>query len=166
MSSSSSIYSLISNPFFSISSSFLIISSVCLFLACLSFYCLQFCFNLSQYFLLYLLSNYPNSFFTVNLPGNSPLLNISSSCSYLLMSFMFYQYSFSNSSTTSFAFPKFSFLSQVFDSAVNPFYLTKYLSFFLICHLFKILLTFYSSSLSVGELSQCYDLVEASGIFH
>ena len=120
-----------------------------------SFHLFQFHSNLPQYSLLYLLSNHPNNFFAVNLPGSSPLLNILSSLSCLLISSISCWYSFSNSSTASFAFSKFSFLSQVFDSAMNPFYLTKYLSFPLICHLFRILFTSHSSSLSIITGAGC-----------
>ena len=68
------------------------------------FYCLQFLSNLPQYSWLYLLSDYPNSFLAVNLPGNSSLLNVPSSCSCLTTSFISHRYSFSNSLITSFAF--------------------------------------------------------------
>ena len=74
---SSFVHSLISNSFCSISSSFSqIISKVLLFLVCSSFHCLQFLSNLPQYSSLYCLSNYLNSFFVVNCPGSSSLLNV------------------------------------------------------------------------------------------
>ena len=114
-----------------------------------SFHHLQFLSNLAQYSLLYFLSDQPNSFLAINCPGSSPLLNVSSSLSCLLTSSISHQYSFSNSSTASFAFSKFSFPSQVLDSAVNPFYHTKYLFFSLIHCLFRILLTSHSSSPSI-----------------
>ena len=94
----------------------------------------------------YLLSDYPNNFLAVNLPGNSSLLNVLSSLFCFLMFSISCQYFFSNSLTASFAFSKFSFSSQVSNSAVNPFYHTKYLFFSLICYLFRILSTFHFSS--------------------
>ena len=119
-SSSSSVHSL--TPDFSplISSSFLIVS---IFLSPdhFPFHCFQFLSNLPQYSWSYLLSDHPNSFLAINLPGNSPLLNISSLCSCLAISSMSCQYSFSNSSIASYAFFKFSLPSQVLDSTVNPF---------------------------------------------
>jgi len=59
------------------------------------------------------------------------------------------QYSLSKSSIVFFAFPKFSFSSQVSDSAKNLFYYTRYLFFPFICCLFKILSTSYSFSPSI-----------------
>ena len=136
-SSSSSVYSLISKFFCLISFFSLIVSKVCLLLP--PFHCFQFHSNLPQYSLLYLLSDYLNNFFTVNFPGSSFFLNVLSSLSCLLMFSISHQYSFLNSFTTPFSFSKFYFPSQLSDSAMNPFYLTKYLSFPLICH---ILMTF------------------------
>ena len=144
-SSSSSVHSLISKFFCSISSSSSIESKVCLLFP--PFYLFQFHSNLPQYSLSYLLSNHPNNFFAVNPPGSSSLLNVPSSLSCLLISSISCQYSFSNSSTASFTFSKSSFPSQVSDSAVNPFYLTMYLSFPLIHCLFRILFTSHSSFL-------------------
>jgi len=74
------------------------------------------------------------------------LLKYSTLVALTLISFIFYRYSFSNSSIAFFAFLKFSFPSQVSNSAVNPFHHTKYLFFPLIFYLFSILSTFYSSS--------------------
>jgi len=116
---SSSVHFLISGFFCLISSSFLIVSKICLLL--LPFYCFQFCSNLPQYSLSYLLSDHPNNFFVVNLPSNSPLLNVPFSFSCQFTSSMFHQYSLSYSSITSLAFSKFSLSSQVSDSTVNPF---------------------------------------------
>ena len=113
------------------------------------FHFFQFLSSLPQYSWSYYLSNHPNSFLTVNLPGNSPLLNVPFSLSCQFTSSMSLQYSFSNSSTVSFAFSKFSLLSQVLDSAVKPFHLTKYLSFPLIHCLFRIFSTFHFSSPSI-----------------
>ena len=149
-SSSSSVYSLISDSFCLISSSSSqIISKVFLSLACPPFHYLQFLSNLPQYSSSYLLSNYPNSFFAINCSGSSPLLNVPSSLSCCFTSFIFCQYSFSNSSTAPFVFSKFSIPFQVSDSTINPFHCTRYLFFSLIYHLFNILLTFYSSSLLI-----------------
>ena len=139
-SSSSSVHSLSPELFCSISSSFSFIVSIVLhFLVCPSFHCFQFLSSLPQYSLSYHLSDHPNSFFTVNCPGSSPLLNIPSSLSCHLMSSMSLLYFFSYSSIASFAFSRFSFPSQVSDSAANPFYYTRYLSFPLIHCLFNIL---------------------------
>ena len=139
---SSSIYSLISDS----SSPSLIISIVLLFLGHPPFHRLQFLSNLPQYSSSYFLSDHPNNFFTVNLPGNSSLSNIPFSLSCWFTSSIFYQYSLSNSLIVSFVFPRFSLPSQVSDSTVNPFHCTRYLSFSLICYLFKIFSTFHSSS--------------------
>ena len=146
-SSSSSVHSLISEFFCLISFSSSIISKVHLLFS--PFHLFQFHSNLPQYSLLYLLSDYLNNFFAVNFPGSSPLLNIPSFLFCLLTSSISCWYSFSNSSTASFAFSKFSFPSQVSDSAVNPFYFTKYLSFPLIHCLFRILSISHSFSPSI-----------------
>ena len=111
-----------------------------------SFHHLQFLSSLPQYSLSYLLFNHPNNFLAVNLPGNSPFLNTLSSCSCLVISSISCRYSLLNSLIASFAFFKFSLPSHVSDSTVNPFHHTKYLSFPLICCLFNILSTSYSSS--------------------
>ena len=134
---------------------FFIISIVLHFLALSSFYLFQFLSNLVQYSLSYFLSDHLNNFLAINLPGNSPLLNVTSSLSYLLMFSISLLYSFSNSSITFFAFSRFSFLSQVSDSTVNPFYHTRYLSFSLIHYLFNILLIFHFSSPSVMTGASC-----------
>ena len=76
---SSSAYSLSPKFFYSISFFFsFIISIVLCSLAFSPFYHLQFLSNLVQYFSLYLLSNYPNNFLAVNLPGNSLFLIVPS----------------------------------------------------------------------------------------
>ena len=152
-------YSLIPKFFCSISfSSSFIVSIVLCPLALSPFHLLQFLSNLAQYFLLYLLSNHSNNFLTVNLSGNSPLLNVLSSCSCLQTSSMSCQYSFSNSSTASFVFPKFSIPSQVLDSAVNPFHHTRYLFFPFTYHLFKILSISHSSSPLIMTRAGCFFL--------
>ena len=129
LSSSSSVYSLIPDLSCSTSSSSLIISIVLLFLGRPPFHHLQFLSNLPQYSSSYFLSNYPNNLFAVNLHSNSPLSNTLSSLSCWFTSSMSCQYSFSNSLIAFFAFPRFSLPSQVSDSVVNPFHLTRYLSF-------------------------------------
>ena len=141
---SSFVYSLIFK-FFCLASSFSsIVSKVHLLFS--SFHLFQFHSNLPQYSLSYLLSDHPNNFFAINLSGNSPLLNVPFSLSYFLISSISCQYSFSNSSIASFAFSKFSLLSQISDSAMNPFYCVKYLSFSFTHRLFRILSTSHSSS--------------------
>ena len=144
---SSSVHSLIPEFSYSISfSSFFIVSIVLRPFFLSPFHRLQFLSNLAQYSSSYLLSIHPNNFLAVNLPGSSSLWNVSSSFSCLLMSSMSLLYSLSYTSITSLAFSRFSFPSQVSDSAVNPFHHTRYLSFPLICYLFNILSTFHSSS--------------------
>ena len=154
--SSSSVHSL--SPKFSCpisSSSSFIVSIVLCSLALAPFHCLQFLSNLAQYSLLYLLSDQPNSFLAVNFPGSSSFLNILSFLFCLLTSSISCQYSFLNSSTTSFVFSRFSIPFQVSDSAVNPFHCTKYLSFPLTCYLFSILSTFHSFSPSIITGAGC-----------
>ena len=143
LSSSSSVYSL--TPRFSslISFSFIIVS-IFLSLDCLSFHYLQFLSNLFQYSWLYYLSNHLNNFLAMNLPGNSPLLNVPFLCFYFVTSFMSQRYFFLNSLIAFCVFSKFSLLFYVSDSTVNPFQHTKYLFFSLTCHLFNILSTSYS----------------------
>jgi len=150
---SSSVYSLISGFFCLISSSSLIVSKICLLLP--PFHCFQFCSNLPQYSSSYFLSDHPNNFFAVNLPGNSPLLNVSSSLSCQFTCSMSHWYSLSYSSIASLAFSKFSLPSQVSDSAVNPFQCTRYLSLPLIYCLFKILSTSHSSFFSIITRAGC-----------
>ena len=153
---SSSVYSLTPNFFCSIfSSSSLIIFNTSLSFLCFPFHCLQFLSSLLQYSWSYYLSDYPNNFFAINLPSSSPLLNVPFSCSCLLTFFMSYWYSFSNSLIASLVFSRFSLPSQVFDSTVNHFYLTKYLFFSLIYCLFKILSTSYSSFLLIITGASC-----------
>ena len=154
--SSSSVYSFIPEFPCSISSSFsFIVSIVHHPLVLPPFHLLQFLSNLVQYSSSYLLSNHSNSFLAVNLPGNSLLQNMPSFFFCLLTSSMSLLYFFSYSSIASFAFSRFSFPSQVSDSAVNPFHPTRYLSFPLIHHLFNILLTSHSSSPSIMTGAGC-----------
>ena len=155
-SSFSSVYSLISDSFCSISSfSSQIVSKVLFSLPFSSFDCLQFLSNPPQYSSLYLLSDYLNSFFAINYPGSSSLLNIFSFLSCYLTSFMSHQYSFSYSLTASFTFSRFFLPSQVSDSAMNLFYHTKYLFFPCIRCLFRILSTFHSFSPSITTGAGC-----------
>ena len=134
---SSSVYSLTPDFFSSASSSAIV--SIFFSPNCFPFHYFQFLSNLPQYSWSYLLSDYPKSFFAVNLLGNSPLLNILSFHSCFAISSISCWYSFSNSSIASCVFFKFSLLSQVLDSTVNPFQHTKYLSFSLTHCLFRIL---------------------------
>jgi len=157
--SSSFVYSLSLKFSCSISSSFFfIVSIVFCSLALSPFHCLQFLSNLAQYSSSYLLSDQPNSFLTINCPSSSSLLNIPSFLFCFPTSSISHWYSFSNSSTAFFAFSKFSFSSQVLNSAVNSFYYIKYLFFSLIYHLFRILSTFYSFSLSITTGAGCFFL--------
>ena len=141
--------------FSSSTSSSRIIFIVSLLVGFLPFHRLQFLSNLPQYSWSYCLSDHPYNIFAVNFPGNSPCLNVVSSRSCHATSFMSLRYSFSNSSIASFAFSKFSLPSQVLDSAVNSFQHTRYLSFPLTCHLFRILSTFHSSSPSIMTGAGC-----------
>ena len=157
LSSSFSIYFLISNPFCLIfSSSSQIVSKILLSLAHPSFHCFQFLSSLLQYSLLYCLSNYPNNFFTINHSGSSFLLNVPSFFSYHLMSSMFYWYSFLYPLIASLVFSRFFLSFQVFDSAVNSFHYTKYLFFSCIHCLFRILSTFYSFYSSIITRASCF----------
>ena len=140
------------------SSSSLTISNLFLLSVLLPFHCLQFLSNLPQYSWSYLLSDHLNSFLAVNLPSNSPLLNVSFSHSCLTTSSLSHQYSLSNSSIASCAFFKFSLPFQVSDSTINPFQHTKYLSFPLTHCLFRILSTSYSSSSSIITGAGCFFL--------
>ena len=143
-SSSSSVHSLNPESSCPISSSSSIVSII--LLGRLFFHFFQFLSNLPQYSWLYCLSDHPNNFFAMNLPGNSLLRNVPFSCSCLATSSISRQYSLLNSSIASFAFSKFSLPSQVSDSAVNPFQHTRYLFFSLTRRLFRILSTSHSSS--------------------
>ena len=153
-SSSSSVYSLTPELSF-LTSSFSAIVSIFLSLSHFSFHRLQFFSSLSQYSWLYLLSNHPNSFLAINLPGKSSLLNVLSSRSCLATSSMSHWYSFLNSLIAFFAFFKFSLLFYVSDSAINPFQYTKYLSFPLTHCLFRILSTSHSSFPSIITRAGC-----------
>ena len=131
---SSSVHSLISDPFCLISSSSsLIVSKVLLSFTHPPFYCLQFLSSLPQYSSSYCLSDHPNNFFAINHPSSSSLLNVPFSFSCCLTSSMSHWYSFLYSSIAFLAFSRFSLSFQVSDSAMNLFYCTKYLSFSCIC---------------------------------
>ena len=154
--SSSSVHSLSPELSSSISSSssFIVSIVLCPFI-CSPLHCFQFLSSLPQYSLSYHLSNYPNSFFVVNCPSSFPLLNVPSSLSCCFISSMSHWHSFSYSLTASFVFFRFFLSSQVSDSAMNPFYCTRYLSFPCICYLFRILSTSYSSSFSITTGASC-----------
>ena len=117
------------------------------------FYLCQFLSNFLKYSSLNFPSSHPYNIFTINLPGNSPLLksfsSILSNFSCLLTSVFILP---SNSSNTSLAFPKSSFLSYILCSTVNPFHYTKYLFTPLIFLLFNIFLISHSlaPSISIG----------------
>ena len=117
------------------------------------FYFHQFLSNFLKYSFLNFLLSYPYSIFAINFPSNSPLLKSLSSAmsnfSCLLISVFILP---SNSSNTSLAFPKSSFLSQVLCSTINPFHHTKYLSTPLIFLLFNIFSISHSltPSISIG----------------
>ena len=152
---SSFVYSRTSDFSSSVSSSSGIVFIVRLLTGFLPFHCLQFLSNLPQYSWSYRLSVHPYNIFAMNFPSNSPHLNVISSHSCRTTSSMSCQYSFLNSLIASFAFSKFSFPSQVSDSAVNPFHCTKYLSFPLTFLLFSIRSTSYSSSPSIMTRAGC-----------
>ena len=152
---SSSVHSRTPDFSSSVSSSSGIVFIVSLLAGLLPFHRLQFLSNLPQYFWSYRLFDHPYNIFAVNFPGNSLRRNVPSSRSCLATSSISCRYSFSNSSIASFAFSKFSFPSQVSDSAVNPFQCTRYLSFPLTRHLFKILSTSHSSSPSIITGAGC-----------
>ena len=145
-SSSSSVHSGTPDFSSSVSSSSKIVFIISFLTGLLPFHRLQFLSNLPQYSWSYHLSDHSYSIFTVNFPSNSPRLNIVFSYSCHAISSMSHRYSFLNSLIASFAFFKFSLPSQVLDSAVNPFQHTRYLSFPLTHHLFRILSTSHSSS--------------------
>ena len=156
LSSSSSVHSRTPNFSSSTSSSSSGIVFIIPFLASfLPFYRLQFLSILPQYSRSYCLSDYLYNFFTMNLSGSSLHWNVPFSCSYHATSSISRQYSFSNSSITSFAFSRFSLPSQVSDSAVNPFQRTKYLSLPLTFLLFSIRSTSHSSSPSIITGAGC-----------
>ena len=106
------------------------------------------CFQYSQ---LYFLFPHPYNSFAIYLSGSSLLiifLSSSASC-HLTSSSSSLPYSFSNSSTNSIVFFKFSLLFHVSSSTVHPFHHTKYLSLPHIFLLFMIFSTSHSSSLLI-----------------
>ena len=112
------------------------------------FHCCQFSSNFFQYSHSYFFSPHPYNNFAIYFPGNS-LLNtfFSSSLSYhRVSSSSFLLYSFSNSSTKSLVFLRFSLLSQVSSFTVHSFHYTRYLSLPRTCLLFIIFFTFHFSS--------------------
>ena len=102
-----------------------VLSSICLS----PFHFFQFFSNLFKYSSSNFWSSHPYNIFAVNFPGNFPLLKSLSSAmsifSCLLTSTLIFP---SNSFMASSAFFKFSILSQVSPSAVNPFHRTRYFS--------------------------------------
>ena len=80
----------------------------------------------------------------------------------ILFLFLSCQYFFSNSSIAFCAFSKFSLPSQVLDSAMNPFQYTKYLSFPLIHHLFKIFSILYFSFPLIMTGAGCFFLCSST----
>jgi len=152
---SSSFYSSIFPPF-SLSTSQTAVSLPCPLLAgFIPFHCLQFHSNLCQYWQLYSLSNHLNKLLAVNLLGISPLvyLVLFSLFSCHLTSLSSLSYSSSNSFSRSFVFSRFSLLSHVSPSAVNPFHCTKNLSLPLTFLLFRILSTSHFSCHSCARTS-------------
>ena len=115
------------------------------------FHCRQFSSNLFQCSCSYFFSPHPYSNFAVYFLGN-PLLYVFSSSSLScrrVSSSSSLPYFFSNSSTSSLAFLRFSLLSQVSSSAVHPFHHTRYLSLPRTHLLFIIFSTSHSSSPSI-----------------
>ena len=110
------------------------------------FHCLQFSSHLFSLCLSYSLLDHSHSILAINLPGISlenTFLSSSSFCHHTsLVSLL---YSFSNSSTNSFAFSKFSLLFHVSSSIAYPFYHTKNFFFSLTILLFSIFSTSNSS---------------------
>ena len=114
------------------------------------FYLAQFFSNFFKYLFSNLLSFHPNKILAVYFPSNSLFLNSSAfgfNSIFVVFCFSFFfstcyisssLISFSNSSTKSIAFFKFSNPSQVSSSAIYSFHLTKYFGFPLLSRLSKI----------------------------
>ena len=124
----------------------------------LFFHLFQFFSNFFRYSSSNFLSSHLYNNFTIYLSGNSPLLN-SSASGFNLISFPFFSLilyisssnlPFSNSSTFSIAFFRFSNSSHVFSSTIYPFHFTKYFILPLLSCLSKISSTSYSFSLSTS----------------
>ena len=130
--------------------------------ACLpfSFHLIQLFFNFFKYLFLNFISFYLNKIFTIYFFSSSLLLKTPVSgfnaffflfsfliCILLIFSSLI---SFSNSSTKSITFPKFSNLSQVSFSTIYLFYITKYFGFPLTSLLFNIFSTSYSFFLFIS----------------
>ena len=117
----------------------------------LPFHLTQFFSNLFKYSFSNFLSSHLYNNFTVYLPSNSVLLKSFSSANSSLSCFLTSTF-LSNSSTNFFIFFRFSSLSQLSFSAVNPFYLTRYFTTPLSFFLFNIFSTLHSltSSTSIG----------------
>ena len=107
------------------------------------FHLCQFLSNFFKYSSSNFLLSYPYNIFAVNFSGNSSLLKSLSSASSIFSCFLISVFP-SKSVNTSSAFFRFSLLSHMSLSAINPFHRTKYFSTPLIFFLFKIFSTFYS----------------------
>ena len=130
------------------------------------FHLCQFFSNFFKYSSLNFLSSQPYSNFAVYFPSNSLLLYSSAFGFFFVLSpcstFSYFFTSIlnlpSNSSTNSLAFLRFSSLSHVLLSVVNPFHCTKYLFISRIFLLFSIFLIshFLLSSTSIGFLASFF----------
>ena len=122
-----------------------------------AFHLCQFLSNFLKYSSSNLPSSHPYNIFAVNFPSNSPLLKSLSSASSIFSCFLISIFP-SKSANASSAFFRFSLLSHVSPSAVNPFHHTKYFSTPFIFFLFKIFSTSHSStpSTSIGFLSSFF----------
>ena len=126
------------------------------------FYLCQFFSNFLKYSFSNFLSSQPYSNFAIYFPSNLFLLYFSTFGFFFVLSpcptFSYFLTSAlnlpSNSFTNSLAFPRFSSLSHVLLSVVNPFHCTKYLSIPCIFLLFSIFLISHSllPSTSIGFL--------------
>ena len=116
-----------------------------------AFHSYQFLSNFFKYSSSNFLSSHLYNILAVNFPGNLPLLKSLSSTSSIFSCFLIFVF-LSKSANASSAFFRFSLLSHVSPSAVNPFHHTKYFSTPLIFFLFKIFSTSHSStpSTSIG----------------
>ena len=122
----------------------------------------HFCQFLSH-FLRYSSSNFPSFYlykiFAINFPNSFSLLMSLSFTISIFFCFLTSAFIFpSNSSSTSSAFPKSYFFSQVSCSAINLFYHTRYFSTPLIFFLFNIFSIFHSltPSTSIGFFSSFF----------
>ena len=116
------------------------------------FHLLQFLSNFFRYFSSNFPLFHPYNNFAIYFPGSSILLYSSVSFFFSILSCHLTStpFSFLNSSINSSAFFKFSFLSYVSPSAINPFHHTKYFSTPFIFFLFIIFSTSHSSTSSTS----------------